>query len=106
MTAKPDPSVSTESPSEGDQVRADPDVVAQRLGDEVVVVHLRTNQIFILNRTGARFWELIESGSDLDSVREKMLTEFEVEESQLMKELEDFVAHLSDAELINVDHSA
>ncbi len=87
-------------------MRADPDVVAQRLGDEVVVVHLRTNQIFILNRTGARFWELIESGSDLDSVREKMLTEFEVEESQLMKELEDFVAHLSDAELINVDHSA
>jgi len=87
-------------------VRADSDVVAQRLGDEVVVVHLRTNQIFILNRTGARFWELIESGSDLDSVREKMLAEFEVEESQLMKELEDFVEHLSRAELINVEHSA
>lgn len=90
----------------GGQVRADSDVVAQRLGDEVVVVHLRTNQIFILNRTGARFWELIESGSDLDSVREKMLAEFEVEESQLMKELEDFVEHLSRAELINVEHSA
>lgn len=87
-------------------MRADSDVVAQRLGDEVVVVHLRTNQIFILNRTGARFWELIESGSDLDSVREKMLAEFEVEESQLMKELEDFVEHLSRAELINVEHSA
>ena len=87
-------------------MRADSDVVAQRLGDEVVVVHLRTNQIFILNRTGARFWELIESGSDLDSVREKMLAEFEVEESQLMKELEDFVEHLARAELINVEHSA
>ena len=87
-------------------MRADSDVVAQRLGDEVVVVHLRTNQIFILNRTGARFWELIESGSDLDSVREKMLAEFEVEENQLMKELEDFVEHLSRAELINVEHSA
>jgi hypothetical protein len=106
MPGKPDPSVSTESPTAGGQVRADSDVVAQRLGDEVVVVHLRTNQIFILNRTGARFWELIESGSDLDSVREKMLAEFEVEENQLMKELEDFVEHLSRAELINVEHSA
>jgi coenzyme PQQ synthesis protein D (PqqD) len=106
MPAEPDPAVSTDSSSKGAQVRADPDVVAQRLGDEVVVVHLRTNEIFILNRTGARFWELVESGSDLESVREKMLAEFEVEESQLAAELEDFVTHLSQAELINVDHSS
>ena len=106
MPAERDPAVSTDSPSKGGQVRADPDVVAQRLGDEVVVVHLRTNEIFILNRTGARFWELVESGSDLDSVREKMLAEFDVEETELAAELEDFVAHLSRAELINVGHSS
>jgi hypothetical protein len=106
MPAEPDPTVSTNSPSKGAQVRADPDVVAQRLGEEVVVVHLRTNEIFILNRTGARFWELVESGSDLDSVKEQMLSEFDVEETQLAAELEDFVAHLSQAELINVDHSS
>jgi coenzyme PQQ synthesis protein D (PqqD) len=106
MLAKPDSRVPTGALSKRGQVRADPDVVAQRLGDEVVVVHLRTNQIFILNRTGARFWELVESGSDLESVRKKMLGEFEVEESQLAKELEDFVEHLSRAELINVDHSS
>jgi Coenzyme PQQ synthesis protein D (PqqD) len=106
MPAEPDPTVSTNSPSKGAQVRADPDVVAQRLGEEVVVVHLRTNEIFILNRTGARFWELVESGSDLDSVKEQMLSEFDVEETQLAAELEDFVAHLSKAELINVDHGS
>jgi hypothetical protein len=106
MPAERDPAVSADSPSKGAQVRADSDVVAQRLGDEVVVVHLRTNEIFILNRTGARFWELVESGSDLDSVREKLLAEFDVEESQLAAELEEFVTHLSRAELINVDHSS
>lgn len=33
-----------------------PDVVAQRVQDEVVLVNLRTNEIYTLNRTAARAW--------------------------------------------------
>jgi len=32
------------------------DVVARRLEDEIVLVHLQKNRIYSLNRTGARFW--------------------------------------------------
>ena len=35
----------------------------EAVGDEVVLVHLRTNRIYTLNRTGARFWELLEDGT-------------------------------------------
>jgi coenzyme PQQ synthesis protein D (PqqD) len=87
----------------GAELRPSPDVVAQRLGDEVVVVHLQTNQIFVLNRTGARFWELLGDGATVDELKEKILTEFEVEEGQLGNELEDFVAVLSKEKLIDVD---
>lgn len=85
------------------RIRPSADVVAQRLGDEVVLVHLRTNQIFTLNRTGARFWELVEAGSDLPSVRNALLAEFEVDEAALAGDLEGFVAALSEEELIDVD---
>jgi hypothetical protein len=37
-------------------VQPNRDVVARRLKDEIVLVHLRTNRIYSLNRTGARFW--------------------------------------------------
>jgi hypothetical protein len=85
------------------ELRPSPDVVAQRLGDEVVAVHLQTNQIFVLNRTGARFWELLGDGATVDELKKKILAEFEVEEEQLEKEFEDFLAVLSKEKLIDVD---
>jgi coenzyme PQQ synthesis protein D (PqqD) len=96
----------SDSANKGAEFRPSPDVVAQRLGDELVVVHLRTNQIFVLNRTGARFWELLREGASLDGLREKMLAEFDVEEEQLGQELEDFIAVLSKEKLIDVDQRA
>ena len=83
-------------------VAPDGEVVGQRLGDELVLVHLRTNQIFILNRTGARFWELLESGADLQSIEEILLQEFEVDPAELKRELEGFVRALSTEELVRV----
>ena len=40
-----------------------PDVVFRRLDDEVVLVNMKTNLIYALNPTAARFWELLRRGS-------------------------------------------
>lgn len=80
----------------------DSEVVSQRLGDELVIVHLRTNRIFILNRTAARFWELLDRDSDLRTVKEKMVEEFDVDEQQLEVEFDDFLAVLSREQLVDV----
>ena len=45
----------------------------------MILLHLRTNRFFELNRTGARFWELLGSGLALQEIREKMMEEFEVD---------------------------
>lgn len=77
-----------------------PDVVARRVGDEVVLVQLHTNKIYALNRTGARFWELISAGSSVDETLSTLLDEFDVSPAQLEKEVTNLVSALAEQDLI------
>jgi hypothetical protein len=79
------------------------DAVTKRVGDEVVLVHLRTNRIYTLNRTGARFWELLEDGHDLEGAQERLLREFEVGEGQLRDEVRGLVDELVARGLLDRD---
>jgi hypothetical protein len=64
-----------------------PDFVSRRLDDEVVLMNLRTNKMFALNRTGARAWELLQTGYDRAAIRDVLLTEFDVRPEDLDREL-------------------
>jgi len=57
------------------------------MDDQYVLVHLRTNRIYELNRTGARLWELLETGHDLEQAQEQMLLEFDVDEQRIRNEV-------------------
>jgi Coenzyme PQQ synthesis protein D (PqqD) len=78
------------------------DVVGQRLGDEVVLVSLETNRIFELNRTGARFWELLQSETDRRRIEEQLLEEFAVTEEELSAEVDQLIKSLDDEELVRI----
>lgn len=80
--------------------RASPDAVAQRLGDEVVLIHVKTDRIFVLNRTGARLWELLSSGLEWTAIQRRMLQEFDVTEDQLSSEVAPLVTSLKNERLI------
>jgi hypothetical protein len=75
-------------------VRPSPDVVAQGVGGETVLVQLETNKIFTLNATGARFWELLSAGLEPDEIVERLLGEFDVEEKVLREEIDSLVESL------------
>ena len=81
------------------------DVVAKRLADETVLVHVRTNRVYTLNRTGSRLWELLEQGCDRAGLRERMAAEFEVEPAVLDAEIEGILAMLISERLIGVDEA-
>jgi Coenzyme PQQ synthesis protein D (PqqD) len=83
-------------------LRPSPDVVAQKLEESLVLVHLRTNRILEFNRTGARFWELLEEDGDRASIEEKMLAEFDVPKDQLSRELDELVNQLAEEGLVQV----
>jgi ABC-type protease/lipase transport system fused ATPase/permease subunit len=78
----------------------DPDVVAQRLGEEIVLVHMNTDRIFVLNRTGARLWELLGQQLDRVAIQRRLLSEFDVDEAQLVDEVDELLRVLTEEQMI------
>jgi Coenzyme PQQ synthesis protein D (PqqD) len=87
-------------------LRPSPDVVAQKFEDSLVLVNLRTNRIHEFNRTGARFWELLEEDGDRGRIEEKMLAEFDVPKDQLSRELDELVKQLAEEDLVQAPPDA
>jgi hypothetical protein len=86
-------------------LRTNPDVVARRMDEEIVLVHLRSNRIYTLNATAARFWDLLGEGLDRDAIRDAMREEFEVAEARLDEEIDALVVELSGQGLVMSDAS-
>jgi len=77
-----------------------PDVVSRRLGDEVVLVHLKTNRIFSLSPTGARFWELLSDGLTRPEIERRLLQEFDVSRGDASAEIDSLVTTLRGEALV------
>jgi hypothetical protein len=84
----------------GDRFRAGADVVSRRLDDQTVLVNLRTNRIFELNRTGARFWEMLEEGGSEPEIVTRLVAEFDASEDQITSEVRSLIDSLLQEELI------
>ena len=78
------------------------DVVHRRVGDELVLVHLKTNQIFALNETGARFWELLAEGRDRPAIEEVLLGEFDVTPQALTAEIDGLLDELAREDIVRI----
>lgn len=83
-----------------DQVNPHPDVVAERVQDEIVLVHLKTNQIYALNATAARAWELLGEGHERDAIAERLQREFDAVPDELQHEIDQLLSSLTDAGLV------
>jgi Coenzyme PQQ synthesis protein D (PqqD) len=81
-------------------LKVNPDVLFQRLENDAVLLHMKTDRFYNLNRTGARFWELLNEGHDLNHIQEQMLREFDVEPAALEKEIKDMIVSLQEEDLV------
>jgi hypothetical protein len=77
-----------------------PDVVSRRLGDEIVLVHLKTNRIFSLSPTGARFWELLSDGRTRSEIEAELLREYDVSAEEVSAEIDALVWTLEAEQLL------
>jgi hypothetical protein len=77
-----------------------PDVVYQQLQGEVVLVHLKTNRIFALNPTGARFWELLVEGLTRAEIQAQIAEEFAVDPAAVEREIDGVLAALASEGLV------
>jgi hypothetical protein len=62
-----------------------------------------TNQIYDLNRTGYRVWQLLQEGSDLDAISDRLREEFDVDQSVASNELDALLRQLSAEGLIEAE---
>jgi hypothetical protein len=76
------------------------DALATRVGDEIVLVHTRTDKIYVLNRTGARVWELLGDAPDRGQLAARLAEEFDATPDQLTGEVDALIDALVEGRLI------
>jgi hypothetical protein len=78
-------------------------VLAKRVGDEIVLVHLETNRIFELNRTAAFLWETLAAGSTQAELEERLAQEFDVDRDELAREIDELLGEFASERLIRTE---
>jgi hypothetical protein len=84
-------------------MKPNPNVIARRIGDDIVLFHLDSDRFYELNGTAARFWELLSEGQDTAEIRNQLLEEFSVEGEQLDGEAATLLDSLQKEDLITTD---
>jgi hypothetical protein len=71
------------------------------VGDEMVLVQAGQNEVFSLNRTGGRLWELLSEGRTRGEVVEQLAAEFDVARETVEQEADRLLAMLEREGLID-----
>jgi len=79
------------------------DVVFRDLAGEAVLLNLSTGTYYGLDAVGTRIWHLLAAQGTTEEVVNTLLDEFEVEESQLRRDVDDLIRQLLDKGLLKTD---
>jgi len=82
-----------------------PDVLAQEVSGEMVLLDLNNEQYLGLNEVGARVWQLLEKNIDLKSVYETLLSEYDVDAEVLEGDLNQLIAEMRNAGVIAAEEN-
>lgn len=79
--------------------------ILKNIADSYVVVPIGENLVdfsamITINDTGAFIWQLLEKGSDIDSIVSSMCSEFAIDESTARLDCEEFIKILEDNKVI------
>lgn len=80
-----------------------PDVLVRELGDESVILDLKTERYLGLDAVGTRMWRLLMESGSTDSAYRELLKEYDVEPNRLEADLQQFVEKLLEHGLIKVE---
>ena len=87
----------------GSRVRPDPNVLAKRVDDEIVLVHVETNRIYELNRTAASLWDALAGGSSKAELEQQLALEFDVDPEHLSREIDELLRQFASERLIQTE---
>ena len=83
-------------------VTISPDVLAQEVSGETVLLDLNSEKYLGLNEVGTRVWQLLQDSDDLNSIFNILLVEYEVEQDTLESDLTRLIADMEEAHIVTV----
>lgn len=84
------------------QLRCSPDVLVQHVGEECVLLDLASEKYYALNEVGARAWQSFVLGRSVQKTIDTLLTEYDVTEEDLNRDVRALVRSLLDAGLATI----
>jgi hypothetical protein len=73
----------------------------RRMGNETIVLSLRTSQYFTVNAVGSRLFELLGEDVELNEMVDVVVDEYEIDPTTARRDIEAFVGRLRDAQLLH-----
>ena len=83
-----------------------PDVMVRQVGEESVLLDLRTERYLGLDDVSSRRWEVLTNGVAIDSAYQTLLAEFDVDPERLRNDLDDFVQELVKLGLVQLNNQS
>lgn len=77
-------------------------ILSSDIGDEMVMMSIDEGKYFSLKGPSGRVWGLIEQGTDVQSIHQALVAEYDVDTAQCEKELLDLLNELYDKNLITL----
>lgn len=71
-----------------------PDAAESKVGDETVILHLKSGTYFGLDATGTRIWALLKEGLPPAAICDRLAQEYDVERQVAEADLRDFLGEL------------
>jgi hypothetical protein len=84
------------------RVAIPPNVLAQELGGEAVLVNLENETYYSLNKVGSQMWQLLTEQGDVETATQQLLQTFAVDESTLRQDVARLVDELIQEGLLAV----
>jgi len=83
-----------------ERVSVAPDVLFRLVGDEGVLLNLKTVLYLGLNPVGTRMWNVLNAAPSVQAAYDDLLAEYDVDPARLRADLEEFIDQLLGQQLI------
>lgn len=70
------------------------------VGDEIIVLDLRSNAYLSINQSGTTLWDMLVDGSDAEAMTARLVSDFGLDEHRARTDVDAFVAMLTERGLL------
>lgn len=84
------------------RVTTAPDVMIRIIGDEAVILNLKSELYLGLNPVGTRIWTVLHDAPSIHAAYESLLTEFDVAPERLREDMDNLLGQLLEQKLIEL----